>query len=310
MLDQSYLDLVDDVPAIPVRHIVSLSSGASSAVAAERVIARFGRENVDLVFADTQHEHADNYRFLNDLKKRFGGEIIRLVEGHTPEQVWDAKRLIPNDQMCPCTKALKLDEIIEHAEQRKAEGYAVVMHIGYSLKDTARPSKVAHKFPKWLVDRYPGRLLATATNWAQSGNAYVEFPCMWAPITFDVLETVKSWGIALPVMYAMGFTSANCSGDCPKGGVNHWRRVLTNFPAVYAAREAWETEKRKDPHFEPYTILTRQVAGEVVNLSLEQLRLESEGKDARQMRLFDIQDDMENVCTTSECGIGWDEPAA
>lgn len=305
MLDQSYLDL--KLPAYPVRWVVSVSSGASSAVAAERTMQRYGKDNVDLVFADTKREHLDNYRFLNDLEKRWGKTIIRLSDGRTPENVWDDKRIIPTDQFAPCTYELKLKLIIEYVKELRSQGYMVVMCIGYSIKDTRSVSKVADKYPEWLVKRYPGRLLATVINWTQAQLAAVEFPALWKPVDYDVLETVKSWGIALPAMYALGFTSANCNGDCPKGGVKHWRRVLTHFPAVYAEREAWERDKRKDPHFEPYTILTREVKGETVTLSLEDLRKEAEGRNPHQLRLLAMQDDIESLCTTSECGVGWDE---
>ena len=36
-----------------MKHIVSISGGSASAVAAERVIERYGSENVTLWFADT-----------------------------------------------------------------------------------------------------------------------------------------------------------------------------------------------------------------------------------------------------------------
>ncbi len=306
MLSETYLNL--DIPKIPVRWVVSVSSGASSAVAAERTMQRYGKDNVDLVFADTQREHPDNYRFLADLEKRWGKTIIRLADGRQPENVWDDRQIIPNDQIAPCTFELKLKLIIEYVKGLRAQGYTVVMCIGYSLKDTRDNNgtkKFREQFPKWMQERYPGRMLATAVNWSQNQLAYVEFPAMWKPIDLDVLETVKSWGIALPKMYEMGFTSANCNGDCPKGGVKHWRRVLTHFPTVYAEREEWEREKRKDPRFAAHTILTKEIRGETVNVTLEELRKETEGRNPHQMRLLDLQDDLENVCTTSECGVGW-----
>ena len=43
------------------KHIVSLSGGTASAVAAERVINRYGKDNVTLWFADTLCEDEDLY---------------------------------------------------------------------------------------------------------------------------------------------------------------------------------------------------------------------------------------------------------
>lgn len=307
MLDQNYLDL--EIPQMPVRWVVSLSSGASSAVAAERTIQRYGADNVDLVFADTTVEHADDYRFLTDLEKRWGKTIIRLKDGRKPQDVWDDKQLIPTDQFAPCTYELKLKLIIEYVKSLRAQGFAVIMCVGFSLKDTRENNgtkEAKAKYPDWMVKRYPGRLLATAVNWSKESLAYVEFPCLWTPIDFDVLQTVKSWGIALPAMYAMGFSNANCEGKCPKAGVKHWRRVLTHLPDAFKEIETWEAGKRADPHFAPYAILTHQIEGKDVIYPLEQLRAETEAKNPYQMRLLEMQDDMENICTTGECGVGWE----
>ena len=56
-------------------HIVSLSGGAASAVAADRVIARYGLADVHLWFANTGWEHPDLFRFLADCLLRWGGRL-------------------------------------------------------------------------------------------------------------------------------------------------------------------------------------------------------------------------------------------
>ena len=50
-----------------MKHIVSLSGGTASAVAADRILKRYGPENTTLWFADTSWEDEDLYRFLEDL---------------------------------------------------------------------------------------------------------------------------------------------------------------------------------------------------------------------------------------------------
>lgn len=57
-----------------MRHIVSLSGGVSSDVAADRVIAKYGRDKVHLWAADTQAEDEDLWRFVLDLMKKWGGK--------------------------------------------------------------------------------------------------------------------------------------------------------------------------------------------------------------------------------------------
>jgi len=46
-----------------MKHVVQFSGGLCSFWAAHRVIAQHGRENVTLLFADTNMEDEDLYRF-------------------------------------------------------------------------------------------------------------------------------------------------------------------------------------------------------------------------------------------------------
>ena len=64
-----------------VKHVVSVSSGVPSALAAILAIETYGKDNVELIFADTRVEHEDNYRFLRDVEAYVGKPITRIVEG-------------------------------------------------------------------------------------------------------------------------------------------------------------------------------------------------------------------------------------
>ncbi len=79
-----------------MEHIVSLSGGSASAVTAERVMDKYGKNVVTLWFADTLWEDQDLYRFLEDLEARWEKEIVRYVDGRTPLEVAEDKKLIPN----------------------------------------------------------------------------------------------------------------------------------------------------------------------------------------------------------------------
>lgn len=57
------------------KHIVFYSSGISSYVAAKRVAAEHGAENLILLFADTGIEDIDNYRFLHESAELIGGHL-------------------------------------------------------------------------------------------------------------------------------------------------------------------------------------------------------------------------------------------
>lgn len=91
-----------------MRHIISFSGALSSALVVERVIERYGKSSVDIVFMDTLVEDEDNYRFMADCQARWGKEIIRLCDGRTPRQVAEDKHIIPNQKLAPCTFELKI----------------------------------------------------------------------------------------------------------------------------------------------------------------------------------------------------------
>ncbi len=84
-----------------MKHIVSLSGGSASAVAADRVIERYGSDDVTLWFADTLWEDEGLYRFLQDLEARWGKEIVRYTDGRNPLEVCEDKVIIPNSLAAP-----------------------------------------------------------------------------------------------------------------------------------------------------------------------------------------------------------------
>ena len=96
-----------------MKHIVSLSGGVASAVACDRVIQRYGRDNVIIWFADTLWEDEDLYRFIDDCMKRWGGELIRQSDGRNPLQVAEDEHIIPNSRVASCSRRLKTDPFKE-----------------------------------------------------------------------------------------------------------------------------------------------------------------------------------------------------
>ncbi len=295
MLHESYTNVLPD----DVYHIVSLSSGASSAVAADRVLKRFGKANTELVFADTQIEDEDNYRFLDDLSKRWQMPITRIVEGRTPLQVGVDEHIIPNQKIHPCTHVLKVVPMQDYCKGIQRDGYRVVMHIGMNLKD-AKPR----------ADKPRGRLDAPRKKWGALG-IWVEYPVLWPTPIWDTEAEVKAWGIRLPRMYQQGYSHANCGGMCVAQGQGDWRRTLTNYPERFTRAERWEGQMRDDARFADYGFLRDASGGEVSAKTLEHLRLEHRlaVKQRQQPRLFEMLDDMSSTCGV-ECGVGSESEAA
>lgn len=265
MFDTSYYNTLKRMDKPEPRYVVSLSSGASSAVAAERAINRYGLDRVDLVFMDTLWEDDDNYRFLSDLEKRWK-PIIRLTEGRTPLEVAADEHIIPNQKIAPCTKRLKIEPFLNHVKGLQAEGYLVVIILGFSYAEQHRM-----KSPR--------------RNYGAAGML-VEYPLMWKPYDLRPMDTVKSWGIEPPQMYRQGYSHANCGGRCVKQGKGDWQRTLLNYPERFTEVEGWELAMKQDPRFAEYAFLRDQKNGVTRAMTLAELRQQVEG--THQISMFDL----------------------
>lgn len=295
-----------------MKHVVSFSTGLSSAITVERVLQRYGRENTTIVFMDTLIEDDDNYRFMADMQKRWP-PIVRLCEGRNPYQIARDHQIIPNQKIAPCTFELKIEMFcgwLEAQKFPKAEmnredtnrlivaqatgemtpdevqheidllSSGVTIHIGYDFTEVHRcgPTEAAYQAEGWLVD----------------------FPLLWKPYELRPYSQVarEDWGIEPPRMYGMGFTHANCGGRCVKQGQGDWLRTLINWPDRYAEAEQWEQEMRNHPTRRSFAILRDQSGGKVTPLTLREFRLRYEASQGMQPSLLDYQ----SPCVY--CGVG------
>lgn len=174
-----------------MKHIVSFSTGLSSALTVERVLARHGKASTRIVFMDTTIEDEDNYRFMDDCKNRWGVPITVLREGRDPYQVAKDKQIIPNQKIAPCTFVLKIEMFRAYLKQITGP---LTIHIGYDVFE-------AH------------RCKATQENYEAEGWK-VAFPLLWKPIEYRPYVRIcrEDWGIEPPRTYDLGFSHANCLG--------------------------------------------------------------------------------------------------
>lgn len=260
-----------------MNHVVSFSSGLSSALATERVLNKF--DSVRVVFEDTLFEDEDNYRFMRDCENRWGVEIVKLCEGRNPYQVAEDASLIPNSRMAPCTFRLKIDIFRKWLVENYGQT-PVTVYIGYDFTELERCDKTREAYNKhgWKID----------------------FPLLWRPYENRTYSKVvkEDWGIEPPRMYGMNYTHANCGGRCVKQGKGDWLRTLRNFPDRYKEIENWEQGMRSQEKYREYTILKIVKKGTVKKITLKELREEYEDKKECMPDIFDL----DSPCVV--CGVG------
>lgn len=259
-----------------MRHIVSFSTGLSSALTWKRVVDRYGKGAVTVVAMDTTIEDDDNYRFARDMERYMGMAIVWLREGRDPYAVSRAEHVIPNQKLAPCTHRLKIEPFKQYLSSLDGP---LTIHIGYDFSEVHRCK-------------------ATTKNYNALGYA-VDYPLLWKPVEHRPYPQVarEDWGIEPPRMYALGYTHANCGGRCVKQGKGDWLRTLINFPDRYAEAEAWEAEMRANPTNANYALLRDQSGGMVRPMTLRELREEHEAGLA--LPLFNL--DQAHGCVV--CGV-------
>ncbi len=237
-----------------MHHIVSLSGGVSSAVAADRVVTRYGRSNVTLWFADTLWEDEDLYRFMTDCMARWGGELITYTDGRTPLQVAEGEKIIPNNFLAPCTFRLKIEPFTAFLKEHPKP---VTIHLGLNWDEQHRMAS-----PK--------------ANYEAIEGVTVDYPLMWQPYCWDTRQEVRDWGIKIPQLYGLGFSHNNCGGRCVKQGIGEWNRLRIHFPDRFAAVKEWELSRQAlGGKLENRTIASRVVNGVKSPYSFQEIELDN-----------------------------------
>lgn len=260
-----------------MKHLVNVSGGNGSGMALLRVIDRYGRENVSAVFADTNSEHADLYRFLADLEAAAGIKIVRLDNGGAT--IWDTffrRYMFTNPHGgCVASEDLKKKPLIRFRET-VGTPETLTVHVGFSIDEDDRMARLRKADAQWQFD----------------------FPLTWpkAMLRCDIENELKRRGVRPCEVYEKGYPHSNClRWNCILAGIGQWIGVLNDNPAGYA--EAEEHEQRFMAELErrgraPQTILRDRRGGTTKNLSLRQLREEVESGVRRR-----VPEWRESTCT-------------
>ena len=260
-----------------LRYVVQTSGGKGSWAAARhlRDVQGVDPEQMTLLFADTNGEDPDLYRFLREAAEDIGAPLVILDnDGRT---IWDAfreARMIGNTRLSVCSRMLKQQPCRDWLTANTNPANTVVV-VGIDWTESHRLPAIERNWAPWL----------TLAPLAEPG-AYSKH---------DIDQLLADAGIEPPRLYAQGFPHNNCAGACVRAGQGQWARLLQVNPTRYAAEEAQEealrTELGKD-----VAILRDRRGGTTKPLTLRALRERIE--DNEQIDLFDI----------GGCGCFTDDP--
>lgn len=191
------------------RVVCWVSCGAPSAVAAKVASTQFkGTHEVVFCYQDAGAEHEDNKRFLKDLGKWLGKEVL-VQKSDKHEDIYDVfkkRRFLVGPGGAPCTGELKRKVAEEFLNWGKD-----LEIFGYTADEQVR------------VDRFmknnPERNIC---------NILIEKGLTKA----DCKAILINKGIELPAMYKLGYKNNNCIG-CVKGQAGYWNKIRVDFPEVF-----------------------------------------------------------------------------
>lgn len=216
-------------------HVNMTSGGTGSWATGVRIVdtrVRPGDHFVS-IFADTNMEDEDLYRFLDDCEKdlrvrveELGAtfEAVRLADGRDVWEVFFAVRFLGNTRIDPCSKILKRTLIRKWVNDNLAPDDAVI-YLGIDWSEE-------HRFHKSRPFWEPYTVEAPLTE-----RPFIDKD--------DIRKALAETGIIEPRLYAMGFPHNNCGGFCVKSGFASFRILLDQMPERYAYHERREQELRE-----------------------------------------------------------------
>lgn len=162
------------------------------------------------VYCETGAEHPDNQRFIADCETWFGRPVQRIRSERYADTwaVWEGRRYLSGINGAPCTGELKFAPRLDFQlpSDRHVFGYTA------DGTDRKRADKLRATYPEMKI----------------------ETPLIDAGLTkANVLALVAGAGIALPVMYGLGFHNNNCIPCVKATSPAYWALIRQHFPAEF-----------------------------------------------------------------------------
>lgn len=233
-----------------LEHVVNLSGGVCSFWAAHRVIQKYGKDRVTLLFADVKMEDEDLYRFNAEASEALGVPITRISLEMSPWELFSKEGMIGNSRSPLCSVRLKREPLDEWHRANCLE-FTTTLHIGIDWTEEHRLHSLRLRKPTWKIE------------------APMCEPELWDKCR--MLDELRRMGIEPPRLYTFGFPHNNCGGFCVKAGQAQFALLLRTMPDRYAFHEAKEQELRDQVG--DFSVLTdRRGDGKKKPLTLRALR--------------------------------------
>jgi len=193
------------------RVVVWLSCGAASAVAAKLACNEYG-DRCEVVYCDTMAtEHHDNQRFFEDVENWIGKSITKIHSKlyEDVDDVFETTRYMAGIQGARCT--LEMKKIPRFDYQLPDD-----IHIfGFTADETRRIDSFEKRNPELHTDHILLR------------NGLTKEDCFLY---------LRKAGIALPMMYELGYLNNNCLGCVKATSARYWNMIRRDFPEIFEKR--------------------------------------------------------------------------
>lgn len=191
---------------------ISFSGGLGSAISA--FIAHENDLDYNLIFADTLIEDEDLYRFILEVSKAVGKDIVWLQDGRTPWDVYEDNRYIGNTRTAHCSEVLKTAQVKGWLEEHSRETDPLVLGM-----DVTEQDRIDRAAKRWE----PRPVVSLLNEYRVGRHQYDKY--------------LKRYGIRKPRLYHMGFSHNNCGGFCCKAGQKQFARLYSTMPERYKWHE-------------------------------------------------------------------------
>jgi len=249
------------------------SGGIGSWAAAKMVAAKYGTEELYLVFTDVKGdaesphigEDEDTYRFLNDAVKNIGGTYIYINEGRDIWEVFKDKKFLGNSRLAHCSFDLKQKPARKWLNEN-CDPENTIVYVGIDWTEI-------HRLPAIVKNYKPYKAIAPLAEPYYHKETKMYFDKV------ELIEWAESEGLKTPRLYSLGFSHNNCGGGCVRAGQGQFKKLLEIMPERFAMWEAKEQEVIE--HIgKDVSILTETVKGVKKPLPLIELRKRIESQCA------------------------------